>query len=181
MATVDLTTAFSNTVGADQIEGLPSRHSHSVPFVMEAWLDMADVIANRNHTFTAGDVFQVLKIPADSLVIAAGAEVVTAFDGTTPSVDIDFAAGDDMVDGGDVTSTGWLAGGTNGQGLVIGGGAANAFTQLVTTTDTIDVVVNAGANDVTTGVLRVVALVARLEEKGFITGRAKVATRDALA
>lgn len=178
MATVDLTSAFSTTVGADQTEGMPARYTANSMYVMEAWLDIADVIADRNHTFAAGDVFQLLKIPADTFVLAAGAEVTTAFDGTTPTVDIDFAAGDDIVDGAAVTSTGWLAGGTNGQGLVVGGGAANTFTQLVTTTDTIDVTVNAGASDVTTGVLRVVALVARLEEKGGLTGQPSIAKRD---
>ena len=42
---------------------------------------------------------------ANSMVLFAGAEVLKAFNGTSPTVDIDFAAGDDIVDGGDVTST----------------------------------------------------------------------------
>ena len=84
-------------------------------------------------------IFQLLEIPADTMVLFAGAYVEAAVDGTSPTVDIDFAAGDDIVDGGDVSSTGWLASGTNGQAMVVGTGAASTFTQHVTTTDTIDV------------------------------------------
>ena len=72
----------------------------------------------------------------------AGAEVLTAFNGTSPTVDIDFAAGDDIIDGGDVTSAGFLAEGTNGQANDVVTGAASTFTQFVTTTDTIDVKLN---------------------------------------
>ena len=57
-----------------------------------------------------GDIFQLLEIPADTMVLFAGAYVeIAAVDGTSPTVDIDFAAGDDIVDGGDVTSTGWFS------------------------------------------------------------------------
>jgi len=72
-------------------------------------------------------------------------------------VDIDFAAGDDIVDGGDVTSTGFLAQGTNGQSMVVSTADASTFTQHVTTTDTIDVKLIAGSADVTSGILRVIA------------------------
>ena len=91
------------------------------------------------------------------MVLFAGAEVETAFNGTSPTVDIDFAAGDDIVDGGDVSATGFLASGTNGQAMVVGTGSASTFTQHVTTTDTIDVKLIASSADVTSGILRVVA------------------------
>ena len=89
----------------------------------------------------------------------AGAEVLTAFDGTSPTVDIDFAAGDDIIDGGAVNSAGFLAEGSNGQANDVVTGAASTFTQFVTTTDTIDVKLIAGSADVTSGVLRVYACV----------------------
>jgi len=87
----------------------------------------------------------------------AGAEVETAFNGTSPTVDIDFAAGDDIVDGGDVSSAGFLASGTNGQSMVVNTAAADTFTAHVTTTDTIDVKLIASSADVTSGILRVMA------------------------
>lgn len=178
MATYDLTSNDTAFVNSDSIAAYPSKFTANNMYMVETVIDVAKLIAN-GYTMAAGDVFQALEIPADSLVLAAGAEVTTAFDGTTPTVDIDFAGGDDIVDGADVTSTGWCAGGTNGQGLVVGAGAANTFTQLVTTTDTIDVTLNAGASDVTTGVIRVVAIVVSLEETGRVT--ADEVTRDQLA
>jgi hypothetical protein len=91
------------------------------------------------------------------MVLFAGAEVLKAFDGSSPTVDIDFAEGDDIVDGGDVTSTGFLASGSNGAAMTTSG--TITFTQHVTTTDTIDVKLIASSADVTTGRLRVVACV----------------------
>ena len=48
-----------------------------------------------------GDVFN-LEIPAGVLVLNAGAEVMKAFNSSV-TADIDFAGGDDIVDGADVT------------------------------------------------------------------------------
>ena len=39
---------------------------------------------------------------------------IRSFDGSSPT-DIDFAAGDDIIDGGDVSSAGFLAEGSKGQ------------------------------------------------------------------
>ena len=48
------------------------------------------------------------------------------------------SAGDDIIDGADITSTGFCAAGTNGQTNTVVGSAASTYTQFVTTTDTID-------------------------------------------
>jgi hypothetical protein len=125
-------------------------------YMIEATLDIPKLIAAGAFSSAAtGDIFELLTVPAGSLVVAAGAEVITAFNGTTPLVDIDFAAGDDIVDAGDVATLGYLAGGTNG--TVIGTATAN-YTQFVTTADTIDVKL-AVTGSVTTGKLRVFAVV----------------------
>lgn len=167
MATYDLTSKDTAFVNSDSIAALPSKWQANNMYIVETTLDIAKFIAN-GYTMAAGDVFQAMEIPADSFVLFAGAEVTTAFDGTTPTVDIDFAGGDDIVDGADVSSTGWCASGTNGQAMTVTTGAASTFTQHVTTTDTIDVTLNAGAADVTEGVIRVVACVVTTEEKGRI-------------
>ena len=124
--------------------------------MVEAILDISKIT---DYSCTNGDIFQLLEIPANTFVLFAGAEVLTAFDGTSPTVDIDFAAGDDIIDGGDVSSAGFLAEGTNGQANDTMTGAASTFTQFVTTTDTIDVKLIASSADVTTGKLRVYACV----------------------
>lgn len=171
MATFDLTAgSTTSSEAANSIAALPE--SRRPAYLVEAILDISKI---ENYSCTDGDVFQVLEIPANTIVMAAGAEVLTAFDGTTPTVDIDFAEGDDIVDAGDVTSTGYLAAGTNG--TAVGTATAN-FTQFVTTTDTIDVVLAAGSADVTEGVLRVFAVV--IDVDGVAETAAEV-DRDQLA
>ena len=156
MATFDLTAgSTTSTEAANSIAALPE--SRRPAYMVEAVLDISKI---DNYTCTNGDVFQVLELPAGTFVIAAGAEVLTAFDGTSPTVDIDFAAGDDIVDGGDVTSTGYLAAGTNGGANLT---SQATFTQLVSTTDTIDVKLIAASADVTVGKLRVYAVVVDLD------------------
>tara|TARA_R110000772_G_scaffold7493_1_gene25477 strand:- start:432 stop:947 length:516 start_codon:yes stop_codon:yes gene_type:complete len=151
MATFDLTAGSTfSTEAANSIAALPE--SRRPAYLVEAILDLSKI---DNYTNANGDIFQVLEIPAGTLVLAAGAEVLTVFDGSTPTVDIDFAAGDDIVDGGDVTSLGYLASGTNGGANVT---SATTWVQLVTTTDTIDVKLIAASADVTVGKLRVYAI-----------------------
>ena len=106
----------------------------------------------------------MLEIPANTLVINAGAEVMKAFTGSC-TLDMDFAGGDDIIDGADITSTGFCAAGTNGQTNVIGTGSASTYTQFVTTTDTIDCKI-AGAAPAT-GRLRVYATVIDLAGHGL--------------
>lgn len=156
MAIFDLTAgSTTSTEAANSIAALPE--SRRPAYMVEAVLDISKI---DNYTCTNGDVFQVLELPAGTFVIAAGAEVLTVFDGTTPTVDIDFAAGDDIVDGGDVTATGYLAAGTNGGANLT---SQATFTQLVSTTDTIDVKLIAASADVTAGKLRVYAVVVDLD------------------
>lgn len=167
MPTYDLTSKDTAFIASDSIAEHTADGPRAKLYQMEAIIDIAKFISN-GYTMAAGDVFQALEIPAGSLVLAAGAEVLTAFNGTTPTVDIDFAGGDDIVDGGNVAATGWLASGTNGQAMAVTTGAASTFTQHVTATDTIDVTLNAGASNVTEGVLRVVAYVISTQEKGGV-------------
>ena len=114
MATFDMTSKATVGVDSDSIAAATSRHQAMGMYMREARLDIAKMVED-GYSCTNGDIFQLLEIPANTLVLFAGAEVETAFNGTSPTVDIDFAAGDDIVDGGDVSSAGFLASGTNGQ------------------------------------------------------------------
>jgi len=155
MAIFDMTSSATAGVNANSIAALPaSRHGMNVRMV-EAILDIEKITG---YSCTNGDIFELLEIPANTMVLFAGAEVLKAFNGTSPTVDIDFGAGDDIIDGGDVTSTGFLAQGTNGTAMTTSG--TLAFVQHVTTTDTIDVKLIAASADVTEGRLRVIACVA---------------------
>ena len=156
MATFDMTASSTAGVNSDSIAVLPASRDGMDMRMVEAILDISKIT---DYSCTNGDIFQLLEIPANTFVLFAGAEVLTAFDGSSPTVDIDFAAGDDIIDGGDVSSAGFLAEGTNGQANDTMTGAASTFTQFVTTTDTIDVKLIASSADVTTGKLRVYACV----------------------
>jgi hypothetical protein len=171
MATYDLTLGSTkSSTAADSIAALPDVRNQA--YMVEAILDISKI---SNYTCVNGDIFQVLEIPAGTFIVAAGAQVLTAFDGTTPTVDIDFAEGDDIVDGGDVTATGYLAAGTNGGANLT---SQSTFTQLITTTDTIDVKLIAASADVTVGKLRVYAVVVDMNS---VTSSADEVDRDQLA
>ena len=154
MATFALTSSATAGVNSNSIAALPASRNGLNMRMIEGILDIDKLT---NYSCTNGDIFQVVEIPANTMVLFAGAEVLKAFDGSSPTVDIDFAEGDDIVDGGDVTSTGFLASGSNGAAMTTSG--TITFTQHVTTTDTIDVKLIASSADVTTGRLRVVACV----------------------
>ena len=156
MATFDMTASSTAGVNSDSIAVLPASRDGMNMRMVEAILDISKIT---DYSCTNGDIFQLLEIPANTFVLFAGAEVLTAFDGSSPTVDIDFAEGDDIIDGGDISSAGFLAEGTNGQANDTMTGAASTFTQFVTTTDTIDVKLIASSADVTTGKLRVYACV----------------------
>ena len=48
----------------------------------------------------------MLEIPAGTLVLNAGAEVMKAFTSSC-TLDMDFGGGDDIIDGADITSAGF--------------------------------------------------------------------------
>ena len=163
MATFDLTSKDTTGVSSDSIVAMPSAKNTHVMRNIEAYLDI-DALVAAGGSFSDGDIFQVLEIPANTLVINAGAEVMKAFTGSC-TLDMDFAGGDDIIDGADITSTGFCAAGTNGQTNTIVGSAASTYTQFVTTTDTIDAKI-AGAAPAT-GRLRMYATVIDLAGHGL--------------
>ena len=178
MATFDLTAKSTTGVSADSNTNFPASVNPGA-YVIEKELDVAKLVADGTFSnVTSGDVFQLLEVPANTIVVTAGANVTTAFTGGSAAADIDFAGGDDIVDGGDLTSTGYLAAGSNGQANIINTGAANTFTALQTSADTIDVTISATDTNCVSGVLRVYAVC--LDISSQQTGRDEV-DRDLLA
>ena len=166
MATFDMTSSATGGVNADSIAAHNS--SEKIAYSMEAVLDIASITG---YSCTNGDIFQLLEIPANSVILSAGCEILTAFNGTSPTIDVGTNAGDTIIDGGDAATVAYPAKGTNG--AVLG-----TFSALVTTADTIDVKLIASSNDVTSGKLRVWAVVADIADK---SAAATSAARDALA
>jgi hypothetical protein len=136
MATYDMTSSDTTGVSSNTIASLPSNTSTHVMRNVQAYLDI-DALVAAGYSGSDGDIFQLLEIPAGTLVLNAGAEVEKAFTSSC-TLDMDFAAGDDIIDGADITSTGFCAAGTNGQTNTVVGSAASTYTQFVSTTDTID-------------------------------------------
>ena len=176
MATFDLTASSTTGVGANVVAGLPTQSGTHVVRTIQEYLDIDALIAAGN-TIANGDVFQMLEIPAGTFVLNAGAEVMKAFTGSC-TLDMDFGGGDDIIDGADITSTGYCAAGTNGQTNTIVGGDASNYTQFIGTTDTIDCTIAGAA--AATGRLRVYATVIDCNDHGAVD-RATEVDRDLLA
>ena len=156
MATFDMTAKATTGVNSNSSAINQGDRGGQKMRMIEAVLDM-DMLTADGYSCTNGDIFQLLEVPANTFVLFAGAEVLKAFDGSSPTVDIDFAAGDDIIDAGDVPSTGILAEGSNGQSNDVITGADSLFECFVTSADTIDVKLIAASADVTEGRLRVYA------------------------
>mgnify|MGYP001421455411 FL=1 len=176
MATFDLTAKSTTGVGANSIASLPSHQGTHMPQTIQQYLDIDALIAAGN-TIANGDVFQMLEIPAGCLVLNAGAEVMKAFTSSC-TLDMDFGGGDDIIDGADITSTGFCAAGTNGQTNVVGTGSASTYTQFIGTADTIDCTIAGAA--AATGRLRVYATVIDCNDHGAVDKATEV-DRDYLA
>ena len=176
MATYDMTSSSTTGVSSNSIAALPSQTGMGAMRMMQAYLDI-DALVAAGYSGANGDIFQLLEIPAGTLVLFAGAEVEKAFTSSC-TLDMDFAAGDDIIDGADITSTGFCAEGSNGQSNDVTTGAASTFTQFVSTTDTIDCLI-AGAAPAT-GRLRVYACVIDCNDVGA-AGKADTVDRDQLA
>ncbi len=160
MATYDMTSIDTAGVGANVI-AVPTNVGNVVRTI-EAILDI-DAMITAGATIANGDIFQLLEIPAESVVVAAGAEIMKSFTASC-TCDIDFAGGDDIIDGAalDAAAGTYLAKGSNGEANIVNTGAASTFAAAalacVGAADTIDVVVAGAA--AATGRLRVYAVIA---------------------
>ena len=113
----------------------------------------------------------MLEVPANSVILSAGCEILTIFTGTSVTVDVGINAGDTITDGGPTNALAYPAKGTNGATL-------GTFSALVTAADTIDVKLIAGSSDCTAGKIRVYAVVVDIADK---SAARTAAARDILA
>ena len=175
MATYDMTSSDTAGVGAN-ITAVPTVVGNTVRTI-EAILDI-DAMVTAGYSGADGDIFQLLEIPAGSVMLTAGAEIMKSFTASC-TCDIDFAAGDDIIDGADLTQDAgtYLALGTNGQTNIINTADASTYAAaalaLVAASDTIDVKVEGAAP--ATGRLRVYAVIADVSSAHT---EAAVAARD---
>ena len=76
MATI---TTLSNSVGAATH---PSVSSRNQPYMVENTVNWASAVTAKGSALAANDVIEALQIPAQSIVLAAGFEVITAATGS---------------------------------------------------------------------------------------------------
>ena len=76
MATI---TTLSNAVGAAT---QPVRSVRPMPYVVENTISLAAAVTAKGSALAASDVIEALQIPAQSIVLAAGFEVITAATGS---------------------------------------------------------------------------------------------------
>ena len=77
MATFDLTAKSTTGVSADSNTNFPASVNPGA-YVLEKELDIAQLVADGTFSnVTSGDVFQLLEIPANTIVVTAGANVTT--------------------------------------------------------------------------------------------------------
>ena len=121
-------------------------------------VDFADLLVEKGSALAAADVFDVISIPEKCLVIAAGINPVTAANSTTLTVDLgDGTDVDRYVDGFDAKAT------TDGVPILPTTGAAYAQyagPKYYPAADTIDIVLATLTGTLTTGKIRVWAVVA---------------------
>lgn len=112
------------------------------PYMIEVFVTGADAVAQKGSALANADVLQILDIPAESLILGAGLEVITADTDGSADILMDVGIGgsvDVFVDGADPSTTGYKAAGTNG---------SLAFTnaERVTSADTLDIVLSEAAS-----------------------------------
>ena len=149
MATIDLATKLGAGI-------VPSVHSTRFPFhYAEATINLATAATTKGSDLAAADVIEAIDLPAQSVVIAAGIEVITAQSGSTVltlDLGVTGSDADAFVDGFDLvaaTAGAYASQPAAYQPIVIGG-----------TADTLDVLIATLTTTNTGGVIRVWAIYA---------------------
>lgn len=147
MATVVLADAATRTQR-------PSRASNvKIPYLVEMTLDLAVAATTKGSALAAADVITCLRIPAETVVLFAGFEVVTAQAG---------GSADQSIGLGDSGSTSRWVAAFDLDAAVAGAHApivvATANPTVFGTTSTIDMIITAATTVGTSGVIRVYAM-----------------------
>jgi hypothetical protein len=146
MATVSLAAASTRVQH-------PSRASNvKVPYLVEYVVDLATAATAKGTALAASDVIEAIRIPAETVVLFAGFEIVTAATGGSSDQAILLGDGGDpnrWVDTFDLDAATAGAHGT----IVI----ATANPTVFATADTIDITISAATTVATAGTIRVYA------------------------
>lgn len=153
MATIDLSNGLG---GAPR----PVRSLTNMPYFVEKTIDFAAAATAKGSALAAADIIEVIDVPAGTMVINAGLQVVTVATGessdTTVDLGITGTEPDNFVDGFDLDAA---AAGAYAQN-------AAAFQPLIVgTADTIDLLIATATTAPTGGTVRVWALMCDIGAK----------------
>lgn len=148
MATVDMTSGTA---------GFATSDSYSAkPYLVERYVNFADVVTAKGSAIAQGDVIEVIDLPAGSYCMAAGLEVISVMTGTSTDATVDLG-----VTGGDVDM--FI------DGFDLDGASAGAFSAIPAATigsktfqssaDTLDLLIVTQTGTITGGEVRVFALI----------------------
>jgi hypothetical protein len=152
MATIDLATNLNGG-------GHPSRHGPTnLPYVVEKTINIADAVTAKGSALAAADVIEAIDVPAGTVVLNAGVQVLTAGDASAATFDLGVTGvdADVFVDGLDVV-----------------GASAGAYAQnpaayqpvVVGSNDTIDLLLATLTGTLAAGSLRVFAVLVDVSAK----------------
>ena len=144
------------------------------PYLLSAELDFAQAVTDKGTALAANDVIPGLTIPANTLIMCAGLEVITAHAGTSTDTDFDFG-----ITGGDLDN---FVDGFDYDGASVGDYAFKAGQTPVMvggTADTIDIEIQAMTGTTTGGKVRMFAVCMDVDDPGVLT--AADVDRDTLA
>lgn len=140
------------------------RTAGSVPYVVDATIDFAAAATAKGEALAAADIIECISVPANTVILNAGFEVITAAGGESADNAWDLGTGVDpdvFVDGFD------------GDAAAAGAYAQNAaaFQPLVVgaTADTIDLTIQAATTAPTSGSLRVWAVLVSVDGRPATT------------
>lgn len=151
MATVDMAN-FAGDNRHQSVNGAVFK-----PYLVEVEMDFADAVTAKGSALAAADVIEIIDVPANTLILNAGFTVVEAHAGTSTDTAFDFG-----ITGGNVDN---FVDGFDFDGASVGD-VAFTDTQtpvVVTSADTIDLLLQAMTGTTTGGKIRAWALLVSIE------------------
>lgn len=134
------------------------RTAGSVPYLVDKLVDFAAAATAKGSALAASDVIEAISVPANTVILNAGIEIVTVLGGESSDNTFDLGTGvdaDNFVDGFDADAA---AAGAYAQN-------AAAFQPIVVgaTADTIDITIATATTAPTSGVARVWAVLMNVD------------------
>lgn len=149
--------ATVTTLAGGSVDGFTAGR---MPYFKEVLIDFAAAATAKGSALAAADVIEAISVPANTMILNAGLEVITVAGGESSDNALDLGTGVDVdvfVDGFDLDAA---AAGAYAQN-------AAAFQPIIvgSTADTIDVLIQAATTAPTSGVIRVFAVLMDIDAR----------------